>query len=685
MIEGVRVIGEAALKKQSLVDALVQDISVPQGQKRYVAYLNLKLDPPQLDVTVKELDYQVLTEVLWVGNAPSSNDLQNRLTTDHIEYLISQTVPNLVESKKSLDSCELHRKLKQLLDTFYLELGEKREVFERGGDQNYDRYRWVWDLNKLGLAKLELIEKKEDRKELEAICQEEGVGFLTKSFLQAYARKKGKAKDAVGLVAKVMASWVLNQLQLKRRDIALYTIQLNGELLARHPDYVAYLEKNLVDEAFEGANDGVCHVCGRKGEVTANTTRFKLLKFYMTDKPGFASRLSRRGFVRNYVLCRECYRALLAGERFIANRLNTRLGHNNVYIIPVFHLPSVKPTAATLENWAEYLEKRLAATQTLKQWKEFQETLEDYKDFENAKASFVLNLLFATKAQSAVKVDRLIQDVPPSRLDKLDEVRKKVQNFGNAHFGDSSEWDLSLGRMSYLFPIHKQKKQAQTRPFLEFLEALLTGRLLQLKSLIPKFLETACVHYFERYDSYVQGRPGNDRQAIDRAFTVFLLQSQLLLDYLKKLGQLGKFSQGGDFMEIEGEALDKELRSYLEELGLERGQRALFLLGYLIGRIGSTPEQRASGKPILNKVHFQGMDKGKIMRLANEVYEKLRQYKIADYNEGVYAAMKTLLDRELAHLDSPQENTYWLLSGYAYATWQAIRYGKKEQKGEVRA
>lgn len=133
-------------------------------------------------------------------------------------------------------------------------------------------------------------------------------------------------------------------------------------------------------------------------------------------------------------------------------------------------------------------------------------------------------------------------------------------------------------------------------------------------------------------------------------------------------------------MEIEHEALDDTLTAYLQELGLDLGRRALFLLGYLIGQIGSTREQRESGKPILNKVHFQGMDQGKVMRLANEVYEKLRQYKIADYNEAVYAAMKTLLDQEHAALSSPQENTYWLLSGYAYATWQAIRHGKTKQE-----
>jgi CRISPR-associated protein Csh1 len=77
------------------------------------------------------------------------------------------------------------------------------------------------------------------------------------------------------------------------------------------------------------------------------------------------------------------------------------------------------------------------------------------------------------------------------------------------------------------------------------------------------------------------------------------------------------------------------------------------------------------------------MDQRKIMRLTNEIYEKLRQYKIADYNEAIYAEAKMYLDADSSELYSPQENTYWVLSGYAYATWRAIKHGRaKSIEGE---
>ena len=44
--------------------------------------------------------------------------------------------------------------------------------------------------------------------------------------------------------------------------------------------------------------------------------------------------------------------------------------------------------------------------------------------------------------------------------------------------------------------------------------------------------------------------------------------------------------------------------------------------------------------------------------------------------------MKTLLDKELLSLNSPQENTYWILSGYAYATSQAIQHASRPKETE---
>ena len=95
-----------------------------------------------------------------------------------------------------------------------------------------------------------------------------------------------------------------------------------------------------------------------------------------------------------------------------------------------------------------------------------------------------------------------------------------------------------------------------------------------------------------------------------------------------------------------------------------KAQTALFLLGRLIGEVG----YRQGGKePILEKINYQGMDPRRILRLTNEVFEKLKQYKVLQYNKGIFSICKMLLDKEIEHwsLDD-QENVFYILSGYSY-------------------
>jgi hypothetical protein len=58
------------------------------------------------------------------------------------------------------------------------------------------------------------------------------------------------------------------------------------------------------------------------------------------------------------------------------------------------------------------------------------------------------------------------------------------------------------------------------------------------------------------------------------------------------------------------------------------------------------------------------------------VLEGMRNYRILDdYNEAIYGCMKELLDRNTGKLHNPIENTFYLLSGYAYITYRTITSG----------
>lgn len=136
-------------------------------------------------------------------------------------------------------------------------------------------------------------------------------------------------------------------------------------------------------------------------------------------------------------------------------------------------------------------------------------------------------------------------------------------------------------------------------------------------------------------------------------------------------------------MEIAALKLKDDTKSYIQDMGYNEQQTAMFLLGYLIGEVGNAQYKRSvdGQKPILNKINFNGVDKNKIIRLTRDVFARLKQEKILIYNEVIFQEYKRLLDSNLNcwELDK-DENLFYILSGYAYATTKPIyREVKKDE------
>jgi CRISPR-associated protein Csh1 len=70
----------------------------------------------------------------------------------------------------------------------------------------------------------------------------------------------------------------------------------------------------------------------------------------------------------------------------------------------------------------------------------------------------------------------------------------------------------------------------------------------------------------------------------------------------------------------------------------------------------------------------------RVIRLSNLLVDQLRQHRIFIYNERIYAAAKELLDAHAANWPlSPEENVFYILSGYAWATRAAYQTGVEKQ------
>jgi len=437
-------------------------------------------------------------------------------------------------------------------------------------------------------------------------------------------------------------------------------------LLVQNPEYKEYIYNSLIEEVFSDTIEGTCHLCGENKKITSDTTRF-WFKFYMTDKLGFSSNfLGDKGFIKNYALCKNCYEKIIVAEAFIRNNLSSYLSGYSVYIIPSLHLGSSIPVKK-IEGWAEYFKGKFNAISRLKDWHEFQKKLEDYFEYQELQDYFMLNFLFAEKKQSAFKVHQLIQDVPPSRLDELLIKNAEINDLAAEVFEGSRDWYLSLEKMFYLFPMSKTKEK-RSKFILQLYNSLFTGLPVSYTVIIKQFVKRIYEMRFEKnYDDF--------------AFCWNILHQGLLLYYLKQLELL----KGGNFMGINLDEfpLSENIKKFLKESQYSEQMLSLFLLGCTIGKIGKVQHDKGDKKKsILNKINFLGMDLNKILRLFNEVYEKMRQYKVLSSEaEKVYGLSKLLFDKCKNTWNlTPQENVFYILSGYAFTTYKVITSSKQKEE-----
>ena len=663
MLEALKTVGRAYLERlrkevgsyEALLRSLVQvsildqtktDERDPKPRKVYLAYLDvhrnaqgrwrLEIQGPQ------EVDLELLYLALWIGHA-RGKEFQDRATVNGpagLGYLLSQFFPAMAGWFGSglPQNSRLYQDARDLCEKLCLPL--------RGASKS-SNFRWILNLPELNEMFQEMLAEQMGQQPL----------FRSKPFVQKIAKK---------IDSHLRREWGFDT-----QTPLLYSMRLNGNWVPRDPAYHHYQYQRFVESLFAAdgkrkAYRGICYLCGRHTAVTADMTRLSF-KVYINDKPGFASGFRKENFYRNYTLCQDCYQELLAGEAFLRTRLRSWLG-TTVYVLPVFYLPDVRPSGANLEQWAGYVVHRWEASRTLDGWRTFHEQLEEYREFENQKAWFLLDFLFVEGDERAVKIQQYIQDVPPPRLDTLDDARHRTRTFAKRFFADGPMWDLSFQTLYYLFPIRLRGQGRQA--FFQFLDALLHERSVDFRDLIPLFLETASVHYFQKYGAYVhKAPPPNEAEAPLRNLRVFLVQTQLLRYYLMLLGL---FSPSGGkpmselmFSDEIRRLVPEDIWRYMDALALNVAQRALFLLGCLIGEV-ARGQQRAGSVTVLNKIHFQGMDEGKVRRLSNEILGQMRIYRVlCSDTRDMFAVMRSLMD-QARRLLTPAENTYWVLSGYAF-------------------
>lgn len=670
MLEAIAETGRILALKGDPLDGLIKPAKKgKEGEEVYLVTLDFYCqgEKPALKVDILVLDDQKCREFCWVGKAVG-NKPQVYLTADQPDYILGPAITNLLACLKAanLEQDSLFTKLEWVREEYYTKkLGSKV----------------VLDLEKLDLV---------------------GKGF----FQDTWEQSGGDQKKAFSRVTGAFKAKVLGELGIKAGQAGLWTVLVDGQTLAQDPRYREVVLQ-LKEGALEGKKQkkksltdpkgypGYCGVCGHENHrLSTSFTCLTVFKFYITDKLGFASGVTPGGFKRNFAACPDCMRGLLQAEKYYTEKMSLRVGNLSFLLIPSF-IKDANLGRRDLETWSEILYKKAGAVVNAYQW---MKNISDPGNLET-ELSFImeqqpwenlalLNFLFYRRSQSEFRVLGLIQDVTPSRLKGLFQASRMLSAWADEHLWLRGYW-LDLTTLHRLILLRDKKGEAQFKKLLLIYQALLTGKQVSYQFLVGEFVSLARAYRTGGFKGTNLTKPPEEYKELEMGRR--LLQSNLLLAFLdgEKLLRGGPFMKPGSVEGSFGEEVPEEMRPYLHKMKYTQSQAALFLLGELLYQVGSAQGKKGySHKPVLEKIKFSGMKWNKVMKLANQVVEMLRAHDLFRWNEGRYALMKKYLDANRGHWDLlPEENVFYILSGYAFGTCSAVeaskaRVGKNEGTGE---
>ncbi len=630
LIEEVKDLGELVENSgEDFTNLLILQPKIKRKKNKvkdlYVIGVNFNTKNKRLEFEESIYSSNSPKEFLYVGNS-SANTLKNKATVsgDQVKYFFTQTLPII---KEQVDDAELSDLIEEVLSVFFVKVNGVYRFDIRNCD------------DKLGIDAEKLLNEKKEKDFCKGMLH-----FLYKKIDQ----DKGIKKD----------------------EIALFTLMLNGQYIAKRPAYKKYIINLALESNFKDTPKGTCYVCGKTNvQVTANTAAFKM-KYYITDKINFAAGFRKENFIKNLAICSDCYRKILEGEVFLENHLQTGMFGLTLYIIPKFVFET-SISAKDLRKRAEVIRYFVTSPNALENYEKFKNRLLDDMAFKDEKNNYIFDLLLVKKANSSVKINSFIRDVPPSRIDMLVIKQNELNDWAQKALSPSkNSWNLTFNSLYYLFPVHKNTVD---KFLVNLYAAIMGGKEIPYRALIDKFVEVAKINAYEISGEYnINGSMNNLHST--------LLKQNLFLQYLRELNLL----RGGEVMNVDELNVKEELKEFLRKMGYDEQKTALFLIGYLVGEVGYTQYHRGmQNKPILKKIVYQGMSIKRIVPFVNELFEKLIQYDELQFNEHIFASAKSLLDKNIDNWKlSDKENVFYMLSGYSFDTLKKLSARNSSNKEE---
>jgi len=256
-----------------------------------------------------------------------------------------------------------------------------------------------------------------------------------------------------------------------------------GEVTAFINYFKEKLNPNVSDNTDKDKKTGqitYCSLCAETGKKLE--TLDKVFKFATFDKPGFLPGTKKTTGIEEKVfpVCETCYEILSAGKEEMEKRF---VNFNNIPNISLYVIPEI------ISDKKEYFRKASDHTKDfLKNGVRYETQL--FRNLSKHNEGLVFHFLFAETNQAQIIIHSLVEDVPPTRLRKLQDLWKETCLAFSYDF-DASDKKCSLDTaisqiVAVLLSIagkREQDKEVMKDKIISVISGLLNGEAIGIKEI----------------------------------------------------------------------------------------------------------------------------------------------------------------------------------------------------------
>ncbi|KHO61705.1 CRISPR-associated protein Cas8b/Csh1 [Thermoanaerobacter sp. YS13] len=669
-----------------VLDSRIKSIKLEEDEKdrAYNIFMTFNLDEDKLLFDDPLLYNERHTrEFKYFGNN-SGSSLQTYVVREVkvLYYLLAEVWMDLYKAleKENMNNSELYQLLKELEENKFVFLKEKKG-------------KMCINFKKLILPQdIEIEIKSDDKKKIlvKDKKDEKDQTMNYENFIK-YIRGEGKSKYKYVLVVPRIIK------------------DGNEIIVSKHPDYIELIKRlNKIGEGtsdnsietVETAQKRVCYICGNSkvGASSSKTSKFSrsgINKFFTITTKNSARFLESTidNYDDVYSFCDECYQNLLIGEKVIEEKFKGNIAGESAYILPESMMGEFNFNY--ISKIKEHVDFAFNVNDSLNWLKSVEaEAIIDQKN------PYVVNfIIYRTDGRSVELLDAF-EDIPFSRFVKLNELFKEKVKKIKPHleyFSLSSiyhiipvrkvkvnqkEKQIDIGRVLTLYKSILSDYQVERETIYSYASEALDKGIWQLsKGKIDNYENLQLTKYIGKTDFFIK--------TIIMSYIVLMKVLQELKIVDKYFFKNRQFWEGEKLMDEKKEFLlaqVEQIEVFLEQQGFTDEEKALFYLGTLLYRVALAQFiKEHKTKPILKKIQFQGMNINEVLRLYEDIIEKLRQYdKMTLFAENLINRFHNYFGplRKRWPL-SDQANVFYIMAGYAYMVGQKTPDITKEEESAV--